>query len=216
MKTDRRVFAYLDECCNRSCHSRDWRKNSVDKGMPFGKLEGEKRKFKGLGGVITSGKRKLTIGIESVMLNNTNQLNDGKLYSHEIRSGENPLLLSLAAQQTLGLVKDVDMGTCFWKAQQAFVQLYSVAGTSLRAIVIYDPRWNTVFPSEAHKVVDISVPADVQTSPTDSAEDTAAEEIAEELETTYKHAKEKGLVVHCSGCGSRNLIGDNFCWSCGE
>ena len=71
LKTDCRCFAYLDECCNRSCHSKFWRKDCVDKGMTFGILEGEARNFKGLGGAVALGRRKLTIGIESVNHNNT-------------------------------------------------------------------------------------------------------------------------------------------------
>ena len=39
--------------------------------MTFGILEGEARNFKGLGGAVALGRRKLTIGIESVNLNNT-------------------------------------------------------------------------------------------------------------------------------------------------
>ena len=56
IKIDYRCFAYLDECCNKSCHSKSWRKDCVNKGMLFGGLEGEPRKFKGLGGASTLGR----------------------------------------------------------------------------------------------------------------------------------------------------------------
>ena len=46
-KNDDRVFAILDEACNRSCHTKRWADHAARaferKGIPFGPLGGEKR-----------------------------------------------------------------------------------------------------------------------------------------------------------------------------
>ena len=66
---------------------------------------------------------------------------DSTIHSHEIEQGDNLMLISLAAQGTLGLVKDVAAGTCYMKGEQIWMQLYSIAGSSLRAVCVFDPSW---------------------------------------------------------------------------
>ena len=91
------------------------------------------------------------------------------------------MLLSLMAQATLGLVKDVEAGTCYMKRKQAWIQLYSVAGSSLRAIVVHDPSWgDRKTPDDKSdrdregRLVDTSVertPGHAPTSPAGDAQD---------------------------------------------
>ena len=57
--------------------------------------------------------------------------------SNEMEDSPNlPLLLSLGAQSTLGLQKDTRKGTCYIPDMGAFVKLYEVVGSELRAICI--------------------------------------------------------------------------------
>ena len=119
-------------------------------------------------------------------------MNDGNLISHEIATGENPLLLSLAAQKTLGLVTDVETGACYWESNNSFVQLYSVVGSSLRAIVIHDPQWSTRFSKgKEHDIEDVNVPDDIQTSPSPSPETDIGMQ-AEAFDTAYDLAAKRG------------------------
>ena len=181
--------------------------------MTFGLLEGESRTFKGLGGAVALGRRRLTIGIESVGLDNITILDTGDLFSHEVATGENPLLLSLAAQQTLGLCKDVETGTCYSKQNGSFVQLYSVVGSSLRAIVIHDPEWKTRFPKSR------TFGAPVQEAKEELSEEAKSLVLcgmqSEAFETAYDLAANQGQVTFCRGCNAIYLISDSYCWSCG-
>ena len=149
-RRDKRVFAFLDECCNKTCHSRSWDEYAVDRGMEFGKLHGEPRSFKGLGSAKALGKRACYIafgGYQSITSPRSHNdivpdvIFDSTVHSHEIEKGDNLMLISLAAQGTLGLVKDVAAGTCYMKGEQIWMQLYSIAGSSLRAVCVYDPSW---------------------------------------------------------------------------
>ena len=105
------------------------------------------RTFRGLGDQKTVGKRICHLGFEAntscgdVRRQIPNVWINAKIQSHELEHGENLMLLSLAAQGTMGLVKDVEAGTCFMKNEKVWVQLYTVAGSSLRAIVVFDPKW---------------------------------------------------------------------------
>ena len=117
--------------------------------MQFGECTGEPRTFKGLGDAKTLGKRPCYIGIEGYsMLEELSSddfspdiLMDAMVHSHELSEGDNLMLLSLAAQATMGVVKDVESGTCCMKGEDVWMQLYTVAGSSLRAIVLFDPEW---------------------------------------------------------------------------
>ena len=148
-KTDPRVFAFLDECCNKTCHPVNWYKHAKKRGMQFGECTGEPRTFKGLGDAKTLGKRPCYMGIEGYSeLEELSSddcspdvLMDTMVNSHELSEGDNLMLLSLAAQATMGLVKDVESGTCYMKGEEVWMQLYTVAGSSLRAIILFDPEW---------------------------------------------------------------------------
>ena len=95
----------------------------------------------------------------------------GSLTSNEMVDSPNPpLLLSLGAQSTLGLQKDTRKGTCYIPDMGAFVKLYEVVGSELRAICI----------SEFYDVPDPVAPATVQPEDTPAAQATAAVEEAED------------------------------------
>ena len=55
--TDPRVFAFIDDCCNKTGHPRSWYFHAARRGMKFGNLFGQPRSFKGLGSAKTIGKR---------------------------------------------------------------------------------------------------------------------------------------------------------------
>ena len=44
-RTDPHVFAFLDECCNKTCHPCSWYMHAARRGMQFGNLFGEPRSF---------------------------------------------------------------------------------------------------------------------------------------------------------------------------
>ena len=48
------------------------------------------------------------------------------------------MLLSLPAQSTLGIVKDVEAGLCYFKHEKDTAPLYAVKGSGLRALCISD------------------------------------------------------------------------------
>ena len=62
-----------------------------------------------------------------------------ELWSNELEQGSDRiLLLSLKAQGTLGLCKNVRRGTCYLEDYDQYVPLYEVIGSDLRAICISD------------------------------------------------------------------------------
>ena len=138
LDNDPRVFALLDEACNSTCHGKAWAKHASRvfalQGRALGPLTGEERDFKGLGGAKTTGRRKCPWGMEL----QDGTFAQGTISSNELNRDDNYMLLSLHAQGTLGLVKDTDpsSNTCFVKAYDAFVQLFEVKGSGLRAICI--------------------------------------------------------------------------------
>ena len=112
LKTDPRVFAVLDDGCNRTCHTPafiDHRRSVLEsEGKQLSPLFGEARHYTGR--CRATGRRSITFGLA---------LPDGssvraELKSNELNIGtERILLLSIQAQATLGLVKDTRAGTCF-------------------------------------------------------------------------------------------------------
>ena len=155
---DPRCFAVLDEGCNRTCHGKKWIENAIEKleklGKPVGGLTGPPKTYSGLGNTKTAGRRKIPWG---TLLSNWEHIG-GSLTSNEIVDSPNlPLLLSLGAQSTLGLQKDTRKGTCYIPDMGAFVKLYEVVGSELRAICI----------SEFYDVPDPVTPTAMQ--PEDSA-----------------------------------------------
>ena len=99
---DPRVFAVLDEGCNRTCHGSRWMKNAQIKfaklGRTLGPLKGEPKTYSGLGTTETAGRRVIPWG---TFLSNGEHIG-GALTSNEMKGSRNlPLLFSLAAQATL-------------------------------------------------------------------------------------------------------------------
>ena len=117
--------------------------------MKFGELTGDPKVFEGLGHGRTRGKRECRIGIEGYTKLKHMYHDDldpdtvirSVIRSHELESGNNLMLLSLNAQETMCLVKDVALGQCYMKEEKLWIQLYKVAHSSLRAIVVFAPEW---------------------------------------------------------------------------
>lgn len=87
--------------------------------MKFSECAGESRTFKGLGDATTLGERVCYICFEGGTVSKKPQgvLLDGAVNSHELSQGDNLMLLSFAAQGTMGLGKDVEAGTCYSKEE---------------------------------------------------------------------------------------------------
>ena len=79
---------------------------------------------------------------------------EGSIRSHEISSNSRDcyMLLSLRAQGALGFVKDIEAGTVFLKHQNAYVPLYAVHGSDLRAVCISDFEGNEPSKDRMHIV----------------------------------------------------------------
>ena len=94
--------------------------------------------------------------------------------------------------------------------------MYSVVGSSLRAIVIHDPQWTTKFPkatafgAPVREIEDIIIPDEAKTSLVLYGMQSEA------FETAYGLAAKQGQVTFCRGCKARYLISDSYCSSCGE
>ena len=71
--------------------------------------------------------------------------------SHELEHGTSLMLIGLHAQATLCLVKDVEFGTCYMKREKVWVEMFEVAGSNLRAIVVWDSRWDPNEQPEVHE-----------------------------------------------------------------
>ena len=110
------VWGALDEGCNSTCHSRTWAIQTEARlkayGFQFPWLDSNPKSFSGLGATSrTLGKRKLPFCLE---LGDQGRTLAGVLDSHEVDTdAHNPLLISLFAQSTLGLVKDM-RSCCCW------------------------------------------------------------------------------------------------------
>ena len=142
-KEQYRIYAILDEGCNSSCHTSDWADHAggvyYKMGLMIGDLYGPVKSYAGIGSAKTRGKRKIPIAIELLQPKNPrDRVVQGEVSSNELNVPGFYMLLSLHAQGTLGMVKDVAAGTCFMKDQQACCQLYEVKGSKLRAICIND------------------------------------------------------------------------------
>ena len=124
LKTDPRVFAVLDDGCNRTCHTPAFidhmRAVLESEGKELSPLVGEARHYKGIGGCRATRSRSIPFGLA---------LPDGSSVRAELKSNElgigteRIMLLSIKAQATLGLVKNSRAGTCFLKG------LWSVCST---------------------------------------------------------------------------------------
>ena len=131
-KTDDRLFAVLDEGCNSTCHTKDFIKKAIpilhQYGREVGELTGDVKRYKGVGAATTVGSRIIPWGV--ALFNGSYIV--GEIKSNELdKSGDLYMLLSLRAQGTLGIVKDVQTGTCYLKEYKDYCQLYEVAGSGL-------------------------------------------------------------------------------------
>ena len=95
------VWGALDEGCNSTCHSTTWGRLAEERlkalGLSFPWVDSRTKSFAGLGSTSnTLGKRRLPFSIAKGEIDTT---------------ARNPLLLSLFAQSTLGLIKDMQSCT---------------------------------------------------------------------------------------------------------
>ena len=111
--SETRIWGALDEGCNSTCHSTAWGRLAEKRlkalGLSFPWVDSKTKSFAGLGSTSnTLGKRRLPLSIAK-----GDTTIGGVLESHEIdTTARNPLLLSLFAQSTLGLIKDMKTCTC--------------------------------------------------------------------------------------------------------
>ena len=110
------IWGALDEGCNSTCHSKTWAIQTEARlkafGLTFPWLNSNTRSFSGLGATTkTIGKRKLPVCLQ---LGDQGETLAGVLETHEVDTDAlNPLLISLFAQSTLGLVKDMKRCVCW-------------------------------------------------------------------------------------------------------
>ena len=140
-----KVYAILDDGCNRSCHTAHWAAHAEralkSRNRTLSWRSKEQRTFGGLGGaqMSTLGKRGIPLGLEITDSENHVEHIVGDLESQEIASGQNPLLLSLNAQMKLGMVKDLRAGTVLLKDHgMKKLPIYKVRTNGLHAICISD------------------------------------------------------------------------------
>ncbi len=102
-----RFFVILDEGCNKSVHGSKWFDRAARvlerAGFMVPLLTGTPKNYRGLGQLQTCGKRTVPWAIRL----RDGTIASGHLSSNEIPNSNQPLLLSIVAQGTLGLVKDV-------------------------------------------------------------------------------------------------------------
>ena len=106
---DEGLMMYLDSGCNSTCHGELWMKNfEMMTGYHPEWIDAIAKSMTGIGGSTKSlGTRKLYVGLET----DEDYYVPGELTSMEIEGSHAPLLLSLQAQQDLGLVIDLVDGT---------------------------------------------------------------------------------------------------------
>ena len=125
-----RVYAILDEGCNSTCHTTAWAEHAArvysGMGLTLGELTGPQKCYSGVGSQKSKGKRNLALAIElDRPLDNIMQ---GSISSNELGGDGFYMLLSLKAQATLGLVGDVEAGTCLVKHTMAYTQMLHARG----------------------------------------------------------------------------------------
>ena len=113
MYSGRDVYCILDEGCNSTCHSSRWAADATRKlnalGFEFPFKTTEPKNFAGLGskGSRTKGLRRMPF---SLKFENSGDVLNGVIESHQLAEGDTPMLLSLHAQPALGIMKN--MRTC--------------------------------------------------------------------------------------------------------
>ena len=112
---DGSVWATLDEGCNTTCHSRQWRENAESKFLNYGfvvERYDSKKQYHGVGDKPVETKHCYMFPF-NICLGPKQRSLAGVLSSQELtHEGFVPLLLSLPNQCTMGLVKDMRNGTC--------------------------------------------------------------------------------------------------------
>lgn len=109
------IWATLDEGCNATCHGEYWMRNAEAKlianGFSCQWIKGSKSKpFVGIGDGHSKGQKAFPY---SLLLRNSGITLAGVIESHELQGSEVPLLLSLSAQEKLGLIKNLRTGRCY-------------------------------------------------------------------------------------------------------
>ena len=105
---DKYDLIYLDSGCNSTCHGEVWMDQfQRHHGEEFGWSSTASKSFKGIGGYTrTKGIRELYLGLKTV----DGVFVTGTLKSTELANSEAPLLLSVTAQEQLGLITDSMLG----------------------------------------------------------------------------------------------------------
>ena len=139
LEKDKRVFAIIDDGCNRTCHSSSWYKHAqkVFSSMKLSPTTIDlpvKDIYKGIGQKEVKARRKFSI---SILLDDGRAM-DGTLESNEMRDSGHYMLLSLPVQRTLGIIKYQRTRQCYIENAQAYVPLYKVKGSGLHCICISD------------------------------------------------------------------------------
>ena len=135
---DPNIYAALDEGCNSTCHSSQWGEMCNQKlkrfGVEFKWMESTSNpSFVGIGDKTkTLGMRAMPFGL----LAHDKHVVKGNLESYEISNGSTPMLLSLYAQCTLGMIKDLEHGKVSVKVGETRreIPLYKCRKTGLLLI----------------------------------------------------------------------------------
>ena len=143
-----RLFAILGDGCNSTCHTESYA-NLAQKVLPqLGRAlcplqAGTGVGYTGIDLTKSRGLRKMPLGLKMVSNPNSDDFHGYlafSIMSHEISTpfAGCYMSLSLHAQCKLGLVTDIEAGTVFLKHQNAYVPMYAVYGSHLRAVCISD------------------------------------------------------------------------------
>ena len=134
----------LCEGCSSTYHSAEWGKMCNEKlkalGSEFGWKIRSTTSFVGIGSKSnTLGTRQMPFAL----LAETNEIVKGHCESYEVDKGSTPMLLSLYAQCTLGMIKDLEQGTCSVKhddGTRRTIPLFKCRKTGLLLIITFFPR----------------------------------------------------------------------------
>ena len=131
--SEQHIWGALDEGCNSTCHSKawgdlvEWKLKSFGASFLWVDAEAEAKYFTGLGSTTGAlGRRKLPFCLS---LDKGHDTFAGISESHEVDTARNPLLISLFAQSTLGLAKD--MSRCACTVQGKTLELARCSDTGL-------------------------------------------------------------------------------------
>ena len=122
IQEDEPVLCYLDSGCNQTCHGERWRERYTQTtGYDPEWLTQETRPMTGIGGSTrTNGVKQFFVSLETL----DGPWVPGEIMSTEIADSDAPMLLSLQAQEALGLVLDLARGTVY----------SSILGLTFRAV----------------------------------------------------------------------------------